>query len=67
MAGYSLKPHALTALSHAVNRQEAQAPLNRGEDNNPSDKSQVPLCVYVYNVNICHWTNRPYPCDAEPF
>src|SRR3979409_2163947 len=29
MAGYSLKPHALTALSHAVNRQEAQAPSNR--------------------------------------
>ena len=28
MAGYSLQPHALTALSHAVNRQEAQAPSN---------------------------------------
>jgi hypothetical protein len=25
MAGYSLQPHALTALSHAVNRQDARA------------------------------------------
>jgi len=40
MAGYSLKPHALTALSHAVNRQEAQAPSNRRNDNKASDESQ---------------------------
>ena len=48
MAGYSLKPHALTALSHAVNRQEAQAPSNRWEDNKASDESQVSFaCISV--------------------
>jgi hypothetical protein len=45
MAGYSLEPHALTALSHAVNRQEAQARSNRPEDNKASDGSQVHLRV----------------------
>jgi hypothetical protein len=29
MAGYSLQPHALTELSHAVNRQEARAPFEQ--------------------------------------
>jgi hypothetical protein len=65
MAGYSLQPHALTALSHAANRQEARAPSNTREDNKASDEESS--CICVYNKNRWHDTNHPCRCGGELF
>lgn len=27
----------------------------------------VMAAIWVYNEKICHCTNHPYPCAAEPF
>jgi hypothetical protein len=60
MAGYSLQPHALTALSHAANRQDAQPLSNRREDNKASVKSQGSFaCIIKNNVTV-----RITPIDA---